>query len=208
MFDMDGTLLDSAPAILRRLSETLSQFGAVPPADAALIHYIGPPVRTTLTEFLAADDIPAALDFYRELAVRDGLDREELYAGIPEFLGELANAGIPLGVASSKPQDEIEHITAHFGIADFFTAVVGSSPERITKAHVVAEALRQLNHVSRDSALMVGDRIWDIEGAAEHGIPSVLVSWGYAAAGEEKTAIAHITSTDALADFILNGSLA
>lgn len=208
MFDMDGTLLDSAPSVLRRLSETLTEFGVTPPADSALIHFIGPPILNTLTEFLAPDDVIAAAKFYRGLADRDGLDRMELYRGIPQVLSALANAGIPLGIASSKPQHEVEFITAHFGITDFFTATVGSSDERVTKSQVVIETLRLLNHNAHDNALMVGDRIWDIDGAAEHGIPTVLVSWGYAAAGEEAKAIAHITSTNALTDFIMNGSMA
>ena len=206
LFDMDGTLIDSAPAILRRLREAIEHYGLRAPDDAALIHFIGPPVRTTLLEFVGPDRIEDALVFYRSLSARDGLDRQRLFHGIPEFLRLLANLGVPLAVASSKVQHEIEHILEHFGIAEYFTAAVGSSETRNNKAEVVDEALRQLGRTASTPALMVGDRIWDIDGAAEHNVPTVLVSWGYAAAGEEATAIAHIDSIADLTDFILNGS--
>lgn len=206
MFDMDGTLIDSAPAILRRLRETLEHYEVEPPADAALIHYIGPPIRTTLTDFVNADHVDEAVAFYRSLSARDGLDRQRLFHGIPAFLATLANVDVPLAVASSKPQHEIEHILRFFDIADYFTAAVGSSETRNNKAQVVDEALRRLGRTATSPALMVGDRVWDIEGAAAHNVPTVLVSWGYAAAGEESAAIAHVTTVNDLADFILNGS--
>lgn len=207
LFDMDGTLIDSAPAIINRLRETLEHFGVSVPPDSELRHYIGPPTLHTLTEFLPADHVIEAAKFYRTLGDRDGLANQALFTGAPSALETLAGRGVPLAVASSKPQHEVEHIAQAFGIASFFAAVVGSSEDRQSKADVVETALLELNQVGdsrSEPALMVGDRIWDIAGAAEKKVPSVLVSWGYARAGEEKDALALIRSFDDLVRFVEN----
>ncbi len=206
MFDMDGTLVDSAPAIISRLSETLEHFDVSGVKPDALRHYIGPPIRTTLSEFIAAERVPDAISFYRGLSARDGLSRQTLFDGITEVLSELHEFNVPLGIASSKPQHEVELIAEHFGIAPFFSAMVGSDTERDTKALVVAEALAKLAALSVEHPLMVGDRIWDIEGAAALGVPTILVSWGYADNDEKKTAYAEVSTMVELTQFVVNGA--
>lgn len=204
LFDMDGTLLDSAPAVVGRIQETLEHFGvAAPPADELHI-YIGPPTPYTMGQFLPESEVAAATAFYRSLSERDGLAKQTLFPGIPALLAALAEAGRPLGVASSKPQDEIDHIVEHFGIAEYFTAVVGAEDHRPEKADVVRQALIDLEkHLHEAAPVLVGDRIWDVEGAAAEGLPTVMVDWGYAAESEFAHAIARAASTDALLDYLL-----
>lgn len=203
LFDLDGTLLDSAPAVVSRLRETLIAFGVEPPPESELRHLIGPPTPVALGGYIARDRIDESVLFYRSLVAREGLDNMSLFAGIPEALAQLHERGIPLAVATSKLQAEAERIVADFGVADYFTSVVGASPERVTKADVVARALVDLETSTRHTPLMVGDRRWDIEGAAEHGVPTVLVSWGYASPEEFDLALARVESPDQLVSFVL-----
>ncbi len=203
MFDMDGTLLDSAPAVMSRLRDTMRHFDVEPPGDAELRHLIGPPTPEALSGYISPDLIEEALSFYRSLVAREGLANMSLFAGIPEALAQLQAHGVPLAVATSKLQDEAERIVADFGIGQYFTAIVGASPARASKADVVAHALGQLQTSSTHAALMVGDRLWDIEGAAVHGVPTLLVSWGYARAEEFDLAIARVDSPDQLVSFVL-----
>ncbi len=126
-----------------------------------------------------------------------------LFAGIPDALAQLQDRGVPLAVATSKLQGEADRILRDFGIAEFFTAVAGASPERISKADVVAHALERLETSSIHTPLMVGDRLWDIEGAATHGVPTILVSWGYARAEEFELALARVDTTHDLVSFVL-----
>mgnify|MGYP002655035048 CR=1 FL=1 len=202
---MDGTLIDSAPAILGRLRETLTEFGVTPPAEAALRLFIGPPMHVTLSHFLPENQVETAREFYRGLSQRDGLTNQSVYPGIPDVLAELAAAGIPLGIASSKSQDEVQRSAEHFGIASFFAGIAGSSAQRQDKADVISYALTMLDTQSSLSPLMVGDRKWDIEGALKVDVPTVLVSWGYAGAGEEKLAIARVDTGAELVAFVKNG---
>ncbi len=188
---------------MSRLRDTFAAFGVQPPDDGELRHLIGPPTPVALGSCIPPERLDEGVAFYRALAAREGLENISLFAGISDALATLHNRGIPLGVATSKPQGEAERIVAEFGIDEYFAAVAGASAERITKADVVAHALDQLETSSGHSPLMVGDRLWDVEGAAEHGVPTVLVSWGYARATEFDLALARIDSPDQLVSFVL-----
>lgn len=204
LFDMDGTLVDSAPAISARLRETLEHFDVIPPDEAGIRLLIGPPTGSSLLSFVGDERIKEASAFYRTLSKRDGLIRQGLFPEVDRLLATLVEAGIPLGVSTSKPQHEAEHTAEHFGIAQYFTALVGSSSKRPTKSAVVGETLSQLQAIAHSpTPLMVGDRSFDIEGAAEHNVPTVLVRWGYAAPGEELAALAGVDTIDELLAFVL-----
>lgn len=205
MFDMDGTLLDSAPAVMSRLRDTLIHFDVEPPAATELRHLIGPPTPEALGGYLPPDLIAGAMTFYRSLVAREGLENMSLFDGVPEALAQLQSHGVPLAVATSKLQGEAERIVADFGIGQYFTAIAGASPERASKADVVAHALGRLETASHHAPLMVGDRVWDIEGAAEHGVPTVLVSWGYARPEEFERALTRVDTPPDLVTFILGG---
>jgi phosphoglycolate phosphatase len=203
LFDLDGTLLNSAAAVISRLRDTFAAFGVQSPDDGELRHLIGPPTPVALSAGIPPERLDEGVTFYRALAAREGLENISLFAGISDALATLHNRGIPLAVATSKPKGEAERIVTEFGIAQYFSAVAGASVDRVSKADVVAYALDQLETSSAHSPLMVGDRQWDVEGAAEHGVPTVLVSWGYARAAEFDLALARIDSPDQLVSFVL-----
>jgi phosphoglycolate phosphatase len=203
LFDVDGTLLDSAPAVMRRLRETFEAFGVPSPPDGELRHLIGPPTPIALSSCIPPERLDEGVAFYRALAAREGLTNMSLFAGVPQALAALHEWGIPLAVATSKPQGEAERIVAELGLETYFAAVAGASEERLSKADVVAFALTQLETSSAHVPLMVGDRLWDVEGAAEHGVPTLLVSWGYARADEFDRALARVDSPEELVSFVL-----
>ncbi len=106
-----------------------------------------------------------------------------LFDGIPALLADLRAAGVRLAVATSKAEPTAQRILAHFGLDDHFEVIAGASLDgsRAAKADVVAHALAQLEPLP-ERVLMVGDRSHDVEGAAEHGIDTVVVGWGYGGA--------------------------
>jgi phosphoglycolate phosphatase-like HAD superfamily hydrolase len=105
-----------------------------------------------------------------------------LFDGISDLLADLRAAGVRLAVATSKNELTARQIIEHFGIDAHFEVIAGASSDgtRSAKADVVAHALAQLGPLP-DRVLMVGDRSHDVEGAAAHGIDTVVVEWGYGA---------------------------
>lgn len=200
LWDMDGTLLDSQVAIIRRLRETFLRFDITPPSDDQLRLLIGPPVGHSLAKYIGAEHLDESRAFYRSLSERDGLKDQHLFPWILATVKSLHEAGIPMAVATSKPQHEAERICEAFGLDPLVTAIVGSDETRPDKAQVIAECLKQLGN---DNALMIGDRYYDTEGAALNGIPTVLVRWGYADEKEFAGAMATVSTSQELLSYLL-----
>src|SRR5690606_36559043 len=104
----------------------------------------------------------------------------------------------PLALATSKPEFAASVILDHANVAQYFRVISGSSIDEIrsAKKDVIAEAIRRFEMIGADlsNPVMVGDRFYDVEGAAEHGIPTIFAKWGYGAAGESEGAIGEAAS--------------
>lgn len=190
-FDLDGTLTDSMPGIVHAVQHALRHFGIEPPADEALRCFVGPPMRESFMEFygMSAAEAERAVAVSREYFIPKGMFENELYEGIAELLAATDAAGYTHIIATSKPQPFAERIIAHFGLTDRFRLICGSllDGSRTTKSQVIGHALRTLG-ITPDEAIMIGDRRYDIEGAAEFGMESIAAGWGYAAPGELEAA--------------------
>lgn len=205
LFDLDGTLTDPKLGITSSVQYALRALGIEEPSLDKLEVFIGPPLSDSFREFYGLDEeqMITAVDKYRERFAAQGIFENEIYPGIPQMLADLKEKGKILAIASSKPTLFVERILDHFEIRKYFDYIVGSNMDgtRGRKEEVVEEALRQMLPVGmapakkRDTVAMVGDRKFDIEGAAAHGITSVGVSFGYAPEGELE---------QAGADFIVN----
>jgi phosphoglycolate phosphatase len=187
LFDLDGTLTDPKPGITRCIGYALECLGAGSVDIDSLGWCIGPPLRGSFERLLNTRDpelVASAIDHYRERFRDVGLFENAVYEGIPEALGTLKTGGATLHVATSKPETFAIRILERFGLAPFFDQIVGSELDgtREAKGEVIAQVLR-LAQVDPAAAVMVGDRMHDVQGAREHGMPCVGVLFGY---GEEE----------------------
>lgn len=210
MFDLDGTITDSAPAIIDRLSRTLIDLGYPVPAPADLVAFVGPPILDGFRDIagLTESEAENALRHYRDLVITDGPACESIaYPGMVGLVKFLHKAGIPLALTTSKGEAQAWLVLQHLGIADCFAVICGASADgtRSSKADVVGEASRRLldQGVRLDNAVLVGDRMHDIEGAFAHGIPGIMVEWGYGSPPEAVGAIAVVHSVDQLRDLLV-----
>ena len=139
-------------------------------------------MHDTLVGMGLGDQAEVAMRAYRADYTSRGWAMNSLYDGITDLLTDLRAAGVRLAVATSKLEQTARLILEHFGIARHFEVIAGASPDgsRAAKADVLAHALAQLGPLP-DRVLMVGDRAHDVIGAAEHGIDTVVVEWGYGA---------------------------
>jgi phosphoglycolate phosphatase-like HAD superfamily hydrolase len=207
IFDLDGTLTDSAQGIVSSFRHALGEIGAVVPDGDLTSRIVGPPMHHTLSEMGLGELADVAIAAYRADYTTRGWAMNELFDGIPALLADLRAAGVRLAVATSKAEPTAHRILAHFGLDEHFEVVAGAGVDgsRARKADVVAHALAQLAPLPQ-RVLMVGDRSHDVEGAAEHGIGTVVVGWGYGHADFDEpsalTALAHVSTVEDLREVL------
>ena len=209
LFDLDGTITDSASGITERLAATLAEMGLPVPNPAGLLRYVGPPILDAFRDFAGMDEKQSrrALTIYRRHAHGNLMDGITLYPGVAELLHDIHAAGIPLSLATSKPESQAMPILENLGLIRYFREIAGATDDesRSAKADVVAEALRRLRekHVDLDRVVMVGDREHDVHGAAAHDVPAIAVSWGYGTESEWEGTIGVARSVQELRDLLL-----
>ncbi len=186
LFDLDGTLSHSEPGICGTLKLAIAQVGLPVPSDEALRTAIGPPFTIGLPDIgIPADLVDDVTIAYRAIYEHTGLFDTSVYDGIIDLLDELAERGCTLCVATSKPETSALRVIEHFGLTDRFKVIGAASDDYLlhTKADVIASVLDRLGLVGGDEIVMVGDRRFDVEGAAAHGIDTIGVLWGYGSLG-------------------------
>jgi phosphoglycolate phosphatase len=195
LVDLDGTVMDSATGITRSLAIAMEELGHAVPPPARMVEFVGPPILDGLRDIggLTGADAEAVLERYRARYRAIGAFEAQPYAGVREALVRLRELA-PLAIATSKPESIATRILEHFGFASLFSVIAGASDDeaRSAKADVITRALELLAETGADITrpVMIGDRIHDVEGAAEHGIPSIVAGWGYGAPEEAAGAIA------------------
>lgn len=213
LFDLDGTLTDPKVGITTCVQYALRKFGIEEPDLDKLEGFIGPPLADSFQEFYGFDEeqIECAIRTFRERFSTIGLFENEIYPGMKEMLAHLKAEGKRLAVASSKATVFVNKILQHFEIAQYFDVVMGSELDgtRTKKEEVMEEAIRELcdgNKLDNDTAVMIGDRKFDIEGAKAFGLASIGVSYGYACPGElEEAGADYIVDTVSELEALLLG---
>ena len=180
LFDLDGTLCDSGEGIINCAIYALEHFGCPIPSREELRSFVGPPLKESfLRHGIPEEKTEEAIAVYRSRYLPIGKYENSPYCGIEEVLKKLKEAGHSLYVATSKMEATAVEILDHFGLSQYFTLICGATPDesRSQKAQVI-EYLISLSGNSH-SSIMVGDTVYDVIGAKEHGIDTIGVAWGY-----------------------------
>lgn len=180
LFDLDGTLTDSGEGIINCAILALEHFGLPVPDRETMRVFVGPPLHNTFLEFgVKPEQVDEAVQVYRSRYTTVGKFENFPYPGIRELLETLKAHGHKLYVATSKPEGTSKEILEKFQLTEYFTLIAGASLDtnRLEKADVIAYLLEQVG--SLENTVMVGDTAFDVIGAAQHGIPTIGVSWGY-----------------------------
>lgn len=209
LFDLDGTLVDSAPDIHEALNETLASYGEPPFTLEAVTAMIGAGVPRLIERAYAALDQaidPATRDRvaarYIALYAPRATRLTTLNAGASETVRRLGEAGLRLGVVTNKPGAETEAILAHFGLRDLMDVVVGgdAGPARKPAPDLLLLAAARLGIEARD-IVFVGDSENDVAAADAAGMPVFAVRGGYTTRGADALGAARVLDRlDALPD--------
>jgi phosphoglycolate phosphatase len=186
IFDLDGTLIDSARLTGAIVDRMLASRGATRQADRALIRRMdavgGEAMIAAALGALSSDH---ALEIEEFRAIHKAIDvpGDLAFEGVREALRDLSEAGIGMAICSNKPQFLCEKILGELGLAHHFAVIVGSAPERAKKPdpYTALQALQGLRGTPADT-LYCGDSAIDLVTARGAGLAAVLVGWGYGTA--------------------------
>ncbi len=187
VFDLDGTLVDTAPDLIDTLNAILGRHGVppVPPGDARMM--IGAGVKPLLQRALASKGLrpaPAEIDAmfaeYLELYAEHIADRSRPFPGLTAALDALAAQGCRLAVCTNKLEWLSVRLLDTLGLSSRFVAICGQDTFTMRKPDpdmlrlTIARAGGDTGH-----AVMVGDSMTDVATARAAGIPVVAVDFGY-----------------------------
>ncbi len=183
VIDLDGTLVDSLPAIARALNGVLAARGLAPLAPAAIARLVGDGVAVLLRRAFAlygmeADD--EALAAFRADYDADPITGCAPYPGAAAVLAALAGAGWRFALCTNKPERPAREMIAAFGLAGRFAAIGGgdSFPARKPDPNHLLATLAAAGGVP-GAAVMLGDHANDILAATGAGVPAIFAAWGY-----------------------------
>ena len=209
LFDLDGTLTDSAEGIVNSVVYALERKGVPYVSKQELRRFVGPPLQASFRDHcgFSEEEAKDAVRVFREYFTEKGIYENAVYEGVPEMLLSLCKAGFKLAVATSRPEAFAKQILERFDLAKYFTVIAGASMDGTDKPTVIRLALSRLNTEPSSRVLMVGDREHDILGAKEVGISSLGVLYGYGSKEElEEAGAAYIAaSPSAITSHCLQG---
>ncbi|MDD3410200.1 MAG: dTMP kinase [Eubacteriales bacterium] len=184
VFDLDGTLTCSEQGILQSVRYAMDKLGEEIPSGVDLRTVIGPPLQDTFRTLfgLPEDKVREGVALYRDYFNREGMYLYTVYPHIRSILRMLREGGAFVAIATSKPTAPTVAILEHFGLAHYFNRVVGEGEGdvQLGKPELIRRALPE----KYQSAVMVGDRFYDVEGAAAAGVDSIGVEYGFGSEDE------------------------
>ncbi len=190
-FDLDGTLTESGEGITNAAKYAFEQMGTDIPPIEKLYSFVGPPLSESFPRFgVAPDKVDEAVRIFRVYYDKQGWCENVPYPGINDLCRRLRDYGYKLIVATSKRHTQAVRIIEHFGLAPCFTDVIGNdeSVGRKTKSQVIEYLMNKHGITDPKNIMMIGDRCYDVEGAAKHGIETVGVTYGYGTREELESA--------------------
>lgn len=209
LFDLDGTIVDSAPGITATLAYTFGELGRPIPSPSHLLKFVGPPILESFEQLAGMNEAEAhhALAIYRERYLAHGVGNVTIYPGLAGVLKAIHDSPVALSLATSKPESLARIALTALGVIHYLDILTGASEDEVrsAKADVVEEALIRLRAIGADTSrpVMVGDRFYDVEGAAAHGVPTIFVEWGYGSPDEQVGTVASVRTAEQLQELLL-----
>lgn len=211
IFDLDGTLVDSAPLCAAIINQMLRERGSSKVVDESAARAVLTKGGAQLIGALLGDEgeqVDADLARFRALYAARPTPVDSLFPGVEDGLRRLADLGVKSAICSNKPQSLCSKIVTDLALSPYCPIVVGSvAGVPLKPAPDLARlALAKLGAAPED-CLFVGDSEVDCQTAANAGIPFLFVSYGYAEPGVSIDALARFDRFDDVVDHVLQRAL-
>ena len=209
LFDLDGTLTESAEGIVNSVLYSLKKNGIKEQDREKLLEFVGPPLKDSLEKYygITEERMAPFIDAFHEYFRERGWKENRVYEGIPQALAKLKEGGCRRVLATSKPEIFAKQIMDYFDLAKYFDFIGGSSMDGTvsSKGEVISYVLDQIGRGHLEEMVMVGDREHDVKGARENGLPCIGVLYGYGTRAElERAGAAAICpGVDRLPEYLL-----
>jgi phosphoglycolate phosphatase len=187
IFDLDGTLVDTAPDLTRATNYVLESRGRQPVSAENVRSIVGLGARSLIRRGFAATGEPLSeqdveelfqvfLAYYAEHIAIDS----RLFPGSKEVLDLCRGKGMRLGICTNKPEALSRMLVESLGLKGYFDAIVGMDTIKVAKPdpRIYGETLRRLN-INGGRTVMIGDSETDVLTARAAGVPVIGVTFGY-----------------------------
>lgn len=182
IFDLDGTLINSFEGITRCVEYSLNRLGITIDSRENLKKFIGPPLKTSFSSFynLKFDKLQQAILFYRRRYDDLGWKESSLYPDTEDMLKRLSKKGYNLAIASSKPTIFVKRILKHFNIYEYFCDICGSDLDGgLQEKDEIIEYVIKNNNFDATKTVMIGDRLFDAQGAINNNTYFIGALYGF-----------------------------
>ena len=183
LFDLDGTVVDSGLGVTNSVMYALKKWGIEVENREKLYVFLGPPLVDSFSEHygFSHEDSLKCVDYYREYYDAHGIYQNTVYDGIVDVLIKARDMGKKLIIATSKPEEYAKRILDHLGLSERFDLIAGATMDesRNEKAGVIRYALETYGITDTSKIVMIGDRKYDVIGAAENNIETIGVLYGF-----------------------------
>lgn len=182
MFDLDGTVIDSGKGIMESAQFALDHFNMPNRPDDELRLFVGPSLMDSFMNRYGFSEEKAreAVKYYRSVYSTENLFHLTVYPGIKDVITSLKNKGKITVLVTSKPAEFASRILEKYGLSDCFSFIKSPSltDPSSDKTKLINDAINEVA-INKENAIMIGDRCFDILGAAKANVDSIGVLYGY-----------------------------
>ena len=210
LFDLDGTLLDTTEGVVDAVKRTIEHHAFQMPDEDTLKSFVGPPMQKSMSEMFDLDEETALrlANEFRENYRKYSLLQAQLYEGILLLLEQMREQGYKLAVATNKSHQNAMDILEKFGVMEYCDYAQGSDLDgRLSKKDIIEMCINVLGCSKRETVL-IGDSLFDLEGAEQAGIDFIAVTYGFGFKRGETIASENCTlavnCVDELRQYLLN----
>lgn len=181
LFDLDGTLTCSGDGILYSVREAFAQMNKPLPPIEELRRFIGPPLADSMKRCgFTPEESKQGIVLYKKSYAEKGMYMNSVYEGIPQVLETLRSQGYLLATATTKMNAFAIKVMDYFSLTEHFDFIGAASADdtRKSKAQVISYTLENMK-IAPDETVLVGDTIYDAQGAVDTGCDFIGVTYGY-----------------------------
>ena len=184
LFDLDGTVIDSKECIFLVYRQLFEKHGLTLPDGEGMRRFIGPPIETTIGSYVPQEKVKDIADDFREIyKTVDLVSTNSLYDGIVDAVRAIKKQGRKVYIATSKSEPFAVKILTGLGAYDLFDGVYGSrydlgEKNRMKKEDILRYLLWE-NGIKKEECLLIGDTLFDVDGAEKCDLPVAIVRYGF-----------------------------